>query len=431
MQLQVGQRVPLANLIGEQFDFEIEVDFKANFPLDVSAFGVTADNKLFHDDFMTFFNQPIAPNGVVEFSQQQTKNIFKFHLGKHQVSQVEKFIICATVDHPTASMRDIQSGTVDLVLNGQQKARFNIQPELFAAEKAVMLLQVYQSSGTWRVGVVGQGFNGGLAALVQYFGGEVNESAIAAPVTESVPAISKVDLKKKLVLDKVANASPQLLDLTKKSLISLEKKNLLGVKARVGLVLDRSGSMHGQYKRGDVQKVIDRILPLAINFDDDGAFECWAFGQRNVRLDDVTLNNVKGYVESTQGGWKKWNIGAAINYEPDAIEDVIRHYGQFNDGIPTYIVFISDGGVHENRKITRLISDSAKLPIFWQFVGIGGSNYGILEKLDDMTGRVVDNCNFFALDNIQQFSDEHLYDLLLEEFPLWIQAATQKNILRG
>ena len=431
MQLQVGQRVPLANLIGEQFDFEIEVDFKATFPLDVSAFGVTADNKLFHDDFMTFFNQPIAPNGVVEFSQQQTKNIFKFHLGKHQVPQVEKFIICATVDHPTASMRDIQSGTVDLLLNGQQKARFNIQPELFAAEKAVMLLQVYQSSGTWRVGVVSQGFNGGLAALVQYFGGEVDESAIAAPVTESVPAISKVDLKKKLVLDKVANASPQLLDLTKKSLISLEKKNLLGVKARVGLVLDRSGSMHGQYKRGDVQKVIDRILPLAINFDDDGAFECWAFGQRNVRLDDVTLNNVKGYVESTQGGWKKWNIGAAINYEPDAIEDVIRHYGQFNDGIPTYIVFISDGGVHENRKITRLISDSAKLPIFWQFVGIGGSNYGILEKLDDMTGRVVDNCNFFALDNIQQFSDEHLYDLLLEEFPLWIQAATQKNILRG
>ena len=42
MQLQVGQRVPLSNLMGEQLDFEIEVDFKSSFPLDVSAFGVTA-----------------------------------------------------------------------------------------------------------------------------------------------------------------------------------------------------------------------------------------------------------------------------------------------------------------------------------------------------------------------------------------------------
>ena len=47
-----------------------------------------------------------------------------------------------------------------------------------------------------------------------------------------------------------------------------------------------------------------------------------------------------------------------------------------------------------------------------------------------MTGRIVDNCNFFSLDNITQLPDEHLYDLLLEEFPDWIKAAKHKGILR-
>ena len=71
------------------------------------------------------------------------------------------------------------------------------------------------------------------------------------------------------------------------------------------------------------------------------------------------------------------------------------------------------------------------LPIFWQFVGIGGRNYGVLEKLDDMTGRIVDNCNFFALDRITSISDERLYELLLEEFPSWLNEAKVKGVIRN
>ena len=34
--------------------------------------------------------------------------------------------------------------------------------------------------------------------------------------------------------------------------------------------------------------------------------------------------------------------------------------------------FISDGGVSDNRGITKVMTEAAKLPIFWQFVGLGG-----------------------------------------------------------
>lgn len=53
----------------------------------------------------------------------------------------------------------------------------------------------------------------------------------------------------------------------------LEKKNIRGVKARVGLVLDITGSMRALYKNGTVQKVVERILAVAHEFDDDGVLD--------------------------------------------------------------------------------------------------------------------------------------------------------------
>ncbi|ELT4612451.1 VWA domain-containing protein, partial [Pseudomonas aeruginosa] len=111
------------------------------------------------------------------------------------------------------------------------------------------------------------------------------------------------------------------------------------------------------------------------------------------------------------------------------MEQVISYYLNDGDRSPVYVLFISDGGVHENRKITKLMTEAAKLPLYWQFVGLGGQGYGILEKLDDMKGRVVDNCGFFALDDLHQVSEEQLYDQLMEEFPSWIKEASAKGII--
>lgn len=429
MFLQAGQRLPLSNLIQDNLNFELRVRFQAPFEIDVSVFGLDLNDKLFNDDYMTFFNQPESPNGVVKFHRNGLENVFSFDLSRHNNQKVEKFVLCATVDHPTSTMKNIQAGQVEIVRNGKVQATFSITPDLFVAEKAVMLLQVYFKN-VWRISAIGQGFNGGLPALVKHFGGDVEE-----PMTSTQPApqpqVSTIDLRKKIVLDKVQSKNPHLVDLTKKSIISLEKNKILGLEARVGLVLDCSGSMFMQYAEGDVQKLIDRVLPLAVNFDDDGNFECWAFGEQTVRLNDVSLDNVKNYIETTDGGWEQWNIGHPYNYEPEAIEAVINHYSRFKNGIPTYIIFVSDGGIYEDLKISDLIRKSATLPIFWQFIGIGGQSYGILEELDSMEGRVIDNCNFFSLDKIDQYPDEKLYDLMLQEFPLWLKEAKQKNIVKG
>lgn len=69
------------------------------------------------------------------------------------------------------------------------------------------------------------------------------------------------------------------IDLQKKSVkIVLQKKQLTKVTARVGLVLDMTGSMRMLYKNGTVQNVVERVLAVADQFDDNGLLDVWVYG---------------------------------------------------------------------------------------------------------------------------------------------------------
>ncbi|MDN5648366.1 MAG: TerD family protein, partial [Acinetobacter sp.] len=314
MQFITGQKLALHQLLQTETQFKLRVQVQAPFEIDISSFGIAPNDKLFHDDYMTFYNQPQTPKGEVQYQLQGNMHSFAFDLNKIDTARTSRFVICATLSNEQSQIHNIQSILVELCnQQGQVLASYLLNGSNFSQEKAVMLTEIYFKSDAWRIAAIGQGFNGGLKALVEHFGGEVEESAAAAPSTVN-PSTSNtpstIDLKKKVVLDKIQNAAPHLVDITKKSLISLEKNNLLDVKARVALVLDYSGSMHQQYIKGDVQKVLDRIMPLAVNFDDDGSFECWAFAEKSLRLSDVTLNNLENFVNTDQGGHPKWKAGA-------------------------------------------------------------------------------------------------------------------------
>jgi hypothetical protein len=138
------------------------------------------------------------------------------------------------------------------------------------------------------------------------------------------------------------------------------------------------------------------------------------------------LKNYADFINTAARGWQNWGM-MSINNEPKVIKAVIEQYQKST--LPVLVIFVSDGGVSRNKEIKELLTGAACLPIFWQFVGIGGRNYGVLEQLDTMAGRVVDNCGFFALDDLNSISEQELYDRLLGEFPLWLKAAKSKHIL--
>ncbi|MCS0655774.1 VWA domain-containing protein [Cytobacillus firmus] len=218
------------------------------------------------------------------------------------------------------------------------------------------------------------------------------------------------------------------ISLLKKSAgIVLEKKNLTNVTARVGLVLDISGSMRKLYKNGTVQRVVERILAVASQFDDDGSLDVWVYDNEFSRLKPVTEHDFEGYVNQyILNNDLIHKFGR--NDEPPVMEDVIQKYTSEDPSKdPAFIVFINDGGC--KRTIKKPVVSSSDKPLFWQFVGIGDSNFEVLEKLDEMDGRYIDNANFFHIKDVEAISDNELYDLLLNEFPDWLREAREKNVI--
>ena len=209
--------------------------------------------------------------------------------------------------------------------------------------------------------------------------------------------------------------------------IVLEKKKLTGVVARVGLVLDISGSMRTLYKDGTVQKVVERILAVASQFDDDGMLDVWVYDNEFTRLPSVTERDFENYVN------REILFNDSIhkfgrNDEPPVMFDVMTKYlKEEPSSDPAFIVFINDGGCKST--IKKPVVSSSDKPLFWQFVGIGDSNFKVLENLDTMEGRFIDNANFFHVQNIDAMTDEELYDRLLNEFPDWIREAKDKRVL--
>lgn len=420
--LTVGQRLPLSQLsINETNHLSLKFTREASIDMDISCFALDNSGKLISDDYMVFYNQVLSPCGAIKLASYDAdtsagKRIqASFDISLSDLpSNVETLYFVLSAETP---LNQVQSMDVGIWQN-DQKANAAFVSSDFGQTQASMLMMLYSKGGVWRVSSVAQGFNGGLAEIVKHFGGDVEDSG------EAVVAPKKISIEKVMI-----EKAPKLVNLAKKVTISLEKRQLQNLTAKVALVLDASGSMNHQYKKGDVQEVVNRLLPLAVGFDDDQSLDCWAFGEKCQHLGEIDLNNYEDFIDKAEGGWRKWKLGSRINNEAAAIAAVNEFYKNDGKDVPVYVLFISDGGVHDSRGIKARITEAAKLPIFWQFVGLGGRDYGVLKKLDDMSGRVVDNCDFFEVDKLSDMSEEQLYDSMLEEFPGWLKEAKAKRIL--
>lgn len=442
--LQRGQKLKWNTLANASSGFTVTM--QGGLPssvLDYSCFGLDENGKLADERYFIFYNQKASPCSGIVLTQTGGNAPAQFAIDLARLpSGIKRLVFVITIDG-AGEMRSLTSGAWKAAAKGSSAeiAEFAFSGKDFGDEKALIVAEVYFKD-EWRVNAVGQGFAGGLSALLTHFGGtEVKSSdtppAVPQALPPPVPAASAVppvppvpQASGKLSLQKKLQAiAPQLVNLEKPLRVALEKKKLQEIVARVALVLDTSGSMNVRYTTGVVQNVVERIFPLAVHFDDDAQLDCWAFAEKCLELPAVTGMNIQGFIDSTGKGWRKWPLGLRINEEPVVMRAVIEKFR--NSKLPAYVVFISDGGVSASRAIEKLMIEASALPIFWQFVGIGGSNYGILESLDNMGGRKVDNASFFALDDLDSVSEGELYERLLNEFPRWLTEARAKGILRS
>lgn len=213
--------------------------------------------------------------------------------------------------------------------------------------------------------------------------------------------------------------------------LCLDKNGLTNVKARVGIAMDYSGSMRDEFRNGLVQDTIERLFPIALNFDDNGELDFWLFENGCRRLESVDRNNFYNYVDDYILS-KRYSMGGT-EYAP-VMRDILKKYiKEEPSDTPTFIIFITDGDNSDKRATDEVIRESANHNIFWQFVGLDSNGYEefkYLRKLDDLSGRKIDNTSFVKMVDIRKIKDEAVYDSLIGEFPDWLKEAKNKGILR-
>jgi tellurite resistance protein TerA len=221
MQLQKGQRGKLTDLgLGQQFVVQLEVG-----SFDTACFGVDAQEKLSDDRYMVFYNQNSSPDNAISFQTQGQHQQYRLNLNALN-AKIPKLVF--TITSPdNQNMTHLPSGQIVLLQNNQEVARYSFQAKDFSNEKAVMGLEVYQKDGVWRLHACGQGFAGGLEALVRHFGGEVAAPVAPAPVLP-IPVVPPAP---------VTPPAPKI-SLTK---VNLDKR---GETAKISLRKDIANTIH-------------------------------------------------------------------------------------------------------------------------------------------------------------------------------------------
>ena len=94
------------------------------------------------------------------------------------------------------------------------------------------------------------------------------------------------------------------------------------------------------------------------------------------------------------------------------------------------MLFVTDGENSDEEEAKNAIVDASRFPVFFQFVGIGGGSFTFLRELDTMEGRFLDNANFFEISDPTAIPESQLYNLLMAEYPAWIEKAKDEKLLK-
>lgn len=188
-----GMRAKLPELPDDKHvTLGVHIRSKGGAAVDVCCFGLDPEGRLSDDRYFVFYNQAESPCGSMALAQVPPgeTQVFRVALGRLPVS-VRHLVITCSIDGEGA-MSELQPGYLRITGAVGEVARFPFQGSDFALEKSIILAELYERDGTWRLWAVGQGFAGGLGALLEHYGGSAADSASPPPVPDppSVPPVA-------------------------------------------------------------------------------------------------------------------------------------------------------------------------------------------------------------------------------------------------
>ena len=182
-QLQRGEKRNLTERMGGAANL-LEVTLRHDLSgADVSVFGLDAERRLRDDRYFVFYNQLSSPGGEVTLAQKPWGSTFQIALEKLPAG-VRRLMFVVT--HESRSFSEL--GKLEWTLGNPAQIGLELRGKDFTTERAVMVAEVYEHGGVWRVANVGQGFSGGLDALLVNFGGEDSRGEASRSATPPIQA---------------------------------------------------------------------------------------------------------------------------------------------------------------------------------------------------------------------------------------------------
>ncbi|WP_017293156.1 TerD family protein [Geminocystis herdmanii] len=186
--LQKGQRISLAKVapslvagfIGLGWDTN-STDTGGDFDLDVSVFLLGANEKLVSEKHFIFYNNLISPD-----PDQSIKLLGDNRTGDGEgddeglivdlrkvPSDIAKIVVTVTIyeaDKRHQNFGQVTNAYIRLVdvQTKEEVLRYDLTED-FSVETAVIMAELYNKDGEWRINAVGSGFEGGLQSLLDKY----------------------------------------------------------------------------------------------------------------------------------------------------------------------------------------------------------------------------------------------------------------------
>ena len=249
---------------------------------------------------------------------------------------------------------------------------------------------------------------------------------------------------------------------TAKVKFMLEKKNIPSLTAEVVADLDVSGSTKGIYASGAMQEAVQRVVPVALNFDDNGELPVYIFndGDQFAQLaENLTAKNYTNYIQEQILRNQKLPRWGGTDYAPVLKQNLIdlgflrttapppaakrpgfwssllgggQTYSaphlvkESSSGIPAILYFFTDGENEDREETANLLEacSAAGSQIYFNFIGVGNERFDFLHAIGDR----FPNTGFAQIRDIERTagSDEIYEYLIPDELTQWLSSFVRK-----